>query len=172
MQKEEDLMEVMHKEHTNILNVSTTDKVNSFVPSLSLHLVSSPINPISRATQMLGHPNGNIEESLGSQNHQEIKRWYGASWVRQLAPWYHNYYQQCAERHQRPIIDALLVLHTQKNSNKHGLGWQPNHEMAHYKDDIVVTITTFVCTNAPLGVPSVGDESTQSHHWSTLQAAT
>ena len=78
-------------------------------------------------------------------------------WMYRLPEAYKTFYIRYAEKNSGRVIDDMLAVHTQKTFEKHGLGWRNHYQMF----DLGDRVTTFVSTNAPPGVPSVGGEAAQ-----------
>ena len=78
-------------------------------------------------------------------------------WMNRLPEAYKQFYIRYAEKNSGRVMDDMLAVHTQNTFEKYGLGWRGRYQMF----DLGDRVTTFVSTNAPPGVPSVGGEAAQ-----------
>lgn len=75
------------------------------------------------------------------------------AWIERMAPYYRDYHQKYAEKYRQPVIEDVLSIHTQRNADKSGLGWQHGYEFMAYAVDIIDRVTSFVHANESSGVP-------------------
>ena len=67
--------------------------------------------------------------------------------------YYREYHQQYVAKYQQPVIEEVLAMHTQRNADKSGVGWQHGYEFMAYAADLVERVTSFVPANESSGVP-------------------
>jgi hypothetical protein len=78
-------------------------------------------------------------------------------WMYRLPEAYKTFFARYAEKNSGQVIDSMLAVHTHNTFDKQGLGWSNRSQFF----DLGDRVTTFVSTNDPPGVPSVGGEAAQ-----------